>query len=74
MNVDKNGIITASSKTVSNLYTGEQFNCSNGILTYNYVTDIFKPYGFNTCTRLDPVDNPWYYNPETKQFMSYSVI
>lgn len=74
INFNKNGIIQAPYFNIKNLYTGKQANISNGILTYDYHTDIFKQYGFNTCLKLSPVENPNYSNQTTKQFMTYSYL
>ena len=37
-----------------NMYPGVQSNTATAAigLTYNYETDIFKDYGFNTCTKF----------------------
>ena len=67
MNISKNGIILSSNKSISNLYTGEQYNKSTGYLTYNYQTDIFKDYGFNTALKWTPPSR-------TDQFMAYSYL
>ena len=73
MSFEKTGIVEVNHRDISNMYTGKQTNVSNGILTYDYQTDIFKDYGFNTCTKLSPVSSPSYWNG-TKQFMVYSYL
>ena len=67
MSVNKQGIWTTPAKTISNLYTGKQYNYSFGTLTYDYETDIFKDYGFNTALK-------WTATSRTDQFMAYSYL
>ena len=42
MSFEKSGIIEVNQRDIPNMYTGKQYNVSNGILTYDYQTDIFK--------------------------------
>ena len=37
-------------------------------------TELFKPYGFNTATKMTPVTNPICTNTTTKQFIAYSYL
>ena len=76
--LNKNGIIDVNYSVTpqQNLYLGKQ-NMANSNCTfeYNYKTDIFLPYGFDTCTKMKPIseENRYYWN-NTKQFMVYSYI
>lgn len=65
---NKNGIVNSPFIKVDNLYTGKQYNCSSGSLTYDYATDIFKPYGFNKCLKWTAT------NTSTTQFLAYSYL
>lgn len=73
---NKNGnIITKSSKdSFSNLYSGKQYNVSNATIEYGYKTNIFKPYGFNDCIKLNSTTNLSYLNSTTKTFLAYSYF
>ena len=53
MEFNKSGIIKSPASSITNLYSGTQENYYNMSLTYNYKTDVFKEYGFDTCLRLD---------------------
>lgn len=68
-NIDRRGIVTSSIDDVTNLYSGKQYNCNAGTLTYNYQTDVFKEYGFDTALKwtapTDKGDNA---------FLAYSFL
>lgn len=74
MSFYKNGIASVLHPQYENLYTGTQYNYSNASLTYNYETDLFKDYGYNTCLRIGAVSSPSYYNTSTQQFLAYSYL
>lgn len=67
MKVYQTGLVRTESG-YPNLYTGKQYNASYVGLEYNYKTDIFKPYGYDTCLKLTPTTT------STNQFMAYSYI
>ena len=71
---NKTGIINVPNLEIDSLYSGKQYNLSNMVITYDHTTDVFKPYGFDTCTKIEPIANPSYYNSETKTFMAYSYL
>lgn len=71
---NKNGVINCDYLPVKNLYSGTQYTTSNVVLTYNYSTDIFKEYGFDTCTKMEPIEDPYYWDESTGQFLAYSYI
>ena len=52
------------------MYTGKQANCSSGTLTYDVESDIFKPYGFDKCTKWTTGTSA---TADTK-FLAYSHI
>lgn len=65
----KPGIVTCPAIPITNIYSGKQYNCSAGTLTYGYKTDIFKDYGFDTALRWDaPTDKT------NVNFMAYSYL
>lgn len=69
MSIGKNGIITIPNK-YENLYSGKQHNLSCGSLTYDFETDVFKDYGFNTCLKWTP---PSSYSSSTTLAYSYLI-
>ena len=73
---NKNGniIIKSSKDSFSNLYPGIQYNKYNVTLEYGYKTNIFKPYGFNDCIKLNSITNLSYLNATTKTFLTYSYF
>ena len=73
MNLCKNGNVEVPYRNIQNMYSGKQENQYNINLLYDYKTDVFKDYGFNTCIKMTPVDQPIYLN-NTKKFLSYSYI
>ena len=67
-NLTKGGcLVSPVKKDFVNLYPGIQTNASQMTVTYNYPTDIFKEYGFDTCTKFDA-------NSTTTAKLSYSYI
>ena len=53
-----------------NMYPGVQSNTAGSIgIIYNYETDIFKDYGFNTCTKFTAKNTT-----ATNEFLAYSYI
>nr|DAR44295.1 MAG TPA: hypothetical protein [Caudoviricetes sp.] len=77
--LNENGIIDVNYSVTpppQNLYLGKQ-NIANSNCTCesNYKTDIFLPYGFDTCKKINPVseEKRKYWN-NTKRFMVYSYI
>lgn len=60
-------LIASVKKGFVNLYPGTQTNASQMTVTYNYPTDIFTEYGFNTCTKFTP-------NSVTDKKLAYSYI
>lgn len=72
---NKNGIIDVNYSVTpppQNLYLGKQ-NIANSNCTfeYNYKTDIFLPYGFDTCTKMNPSGAN---KDKTSKFMVFSYI
>ena len=52
----KNGdiVISNSNKKIDNMYPGKQYNMSNAKITYDFKTDLFKQYGYNSAMKLEP--------------------
>ena len=48
----KNGQIATKYELQNNLWSGTQINVSNMAVTYNYQTDVFRNYGFDTCMKF----------------------
>lgn len=69
MSFYKNGLIETPYTEITNLYSGKQYNASWIGTTYDYPTDIFKDYGFNTCFKMTPTQTD-----TTKQFLAYSYL
>lgn len=66
---EKNSTVRCQSDILTNIYGGTQFNCSAGSLSYNYKTDVFKDYGFDTALKWTaPTDKT------NVQYMAYSYI
>lgn len=61
LNVDVN-------RDFKNLYHGKQYTSSKLSVEYDYVTDIFKEYGFNTCTKFTANQTT------TEAFKAYSYM
>lgn len=55
---------------VSNIYTGTQSSTSWCKLTYNFKTDIFKDYGFDTALKMEPLKT----SDGVTKFMAYSYL
>lgn len=70
-NLSTTGIMNAGvDYNFVNMYPGKQSNTAGTIgLTYNYETDIFKDYGFNTCTKFTALNTT-----ATDRFLAYSYI
>lgn len=68
-NLSTQGILNADvNKDFKNLYHGKQYSSSKLSIAYDYVTDIFKEYGFNTCTKFTANQTT------TEAFKAYSYM
>lgn len=68
-NVHRTGDVNIKVDTnLINLYPNVQHNASRMNVEYNYKTDIFKEFGFNTCTKFSANQT------STSAFMAYSYI
>lgn len=71
---NKNGVINCDYLSPESVYAGTLNLISNCNVTYNYPTDVFKDYGFDTCTKLEAVPNPSYLDSEKKTFLAYANL
>lgn len=67
-NISKQSVVNAGVKEEVNIYPGSQYNAASMNVTYNFATDIFKDYGFNSCTKFAAS------NTSTSAFLAYSYL
>ena len=67
-NIDKKNNFNIGVNQKPNIYSGVQYNAAQMTVTYNFATDVFKDYGFNTCTKFSAS------NTSTSAFLAYSYL